>query len=160
MGKLPPCSVALDFRKCGYLTGEQAYLGLFDEDGSPANVVPDDVARRLAKLLAATRTQTSVGGEAQLVGVDVNYNVSLTGFRGRKVSVRWSLHRVSGDLLAQHEWLKEQPFRWLTGEADNDFASDEFWVPLPKVGGPFYVGLALYDDDGVRLDYKRSPHFQ
>jgi hypothetical protein len=106
----------------------------------------------------ATRTGPSVNG-AQLLGVAVKYKVSLTGFNGHKVSVRWSLHRVGGGLLS-HEWLKEQPFRWLKGTAESDFASDEFWVPLPKDEGPFYVELALYDEHGGRLTYVDSKRFQ
>src|SRR6266540_810457 len=48
------------------------------------------VAERLAELFEGMRT--SEEGEPQPVGVDVNFNVSLTGFHGRRADVRWSLY--------------------------------------------------------------------
>ena len=87
------------------------------------------------------------------VGVTVNYDVTLTGFRGRPVTVRWSLHRLNGAVLP-YDWLRSEAAKRLIGEFDKDTASDRFWVPLPRIGGPFFVRVELYDQDGVRLTYR------
>jgi hypothetical protein len=137
---------------CGLGSGSLEGLGVRNPDGSPANVDPDEFARRLRKLLATSRTRAAPGGKVVPVGVTVNYDVSLTGFRGRSVTVRWSLHRPNGATLP-YDWLRSEAARRLVGEADKDNASDSFWVPLPRAGAPFFVRLELYDEDGTRLTY-------
>ena len=98
------------------------------------------------------------GGQAP-VGVTVNYNISLTGFRGRKVTIRWSLQRAGGNPVPL-SWLTNEPIHWLRGEADKDSASDSFWVPIPDAKGPFKVRLGVYKEDNVRLDYEDSRSFR
>ncbi len=137
---------------CGLGSSSLEGLGVRNPDGSPANLDPAEFARRLRKLLATSRMQAVPGGKVVPVGVTVNYDVSLTGFRGRSVTVRWSLHRPNGATLP-YDWLRSEAARRLIGEADKDSASDSFWVPLPRTGAPFFVRLALYDEDGVRLTY-------
>jgi hypothetical protein len=112
-----------------------------------------EFSRRLRRLLAASRMQAIAGGKVVPVGVTVNYDVSLTGFRGHTVTVRWSLHRLAGGTLPL-DWLRSEAAKRLRGEADKDSASDSFWVPLPRMGAPFFVRLELYDEDGVRLTYR------
>jgi hypothetical protein len=97
------------------------------------------------------------GGQVP-VGVTVNYDISLTGFRGRKVTIRWSLRGPGGTVPLK--WLKNEPIHWLRGEADKDSASDSFWVPIPKAKGPFKVRLGIYNGDNVRLDFEDSKRFQ
>jgi hypothetical protein len=132
-------------------------MRVLEEDGTPATVDSDLVAVRLKKLLAATRMEPVEGGESP-VGVTVNYNVALTGFRGRRVTVRWSLHRVPTGKQVPLEWLKNEPIHWLEGQAEKDTASDSFWIPIPKIGGPFFVRLGIYNGN-TRLDYKDSDSF-
>jgi hypothetical protein len=140
---------------CGLGSSTLEGLGVRNPDGSPTNVDPAEFARRLKKLLATSRTQAAPGGKVVPVGVTVNYDVSLTGFRGRSVTVRWSLHRPNGATLP-YDWLRSEAARRLIGEADKDSASDSFWVPLPRAGAPFFVRLELYDEDGVRLTYANT----
>jgi hypothetical protein len=138
------------------------YEGVRNEDGSSAQVDAATVANRLKKLFAAIRTQEVPSGGARVepVGVAVNYNITLTGFRGHKVQVRWSLHRAGSGAQVPREWLRNRPFRWLKGEAERDSASDSLWVPLPDFQGPFFVRLGVYDEDGVRLDYADTSRFR
>ena len=49
---------------------------------------PAEVADRLVEVLSETRTESR-----EAVGVTVNYRISVTGFRNRRVDVRWELHR-------------------------------------------------------------------
>jgi hypothetical protein len=130
---------------------------VLDEDGTPATVDSDIVAVRLGKLLAATRMKPVEGGQTP-VGVTVNYNISLTGFRGRRVTVRWSLYRAPGGEQVPLDWVRNEPIHWLEGQAEKDSASDSFWIPMPKIGGPFFVRLGVYNGD-TRLDYMDSGPF-
>jgi len=41
-----------------------------------------------------------------------------------------------------------------------DRESSEFWVPLPKRRGPFFVRLTVYDDEGERLTFSDSKSFR
>jgi hypothetical protein len=148
----PACSRNLNDPDCG-LGSAEVYVKVFDEDGSPVKVDPATIARRLAKLLADTRKVPSAGGQVQPVGVTVNYKVSLTGFRGRRVNVRWSLYSAASGVQVPHDWLRNQPVHWLKGEAEKDSTSDSFWVPLPKIAGPFFVRVGVYNEDDARLDY-------
>ena len=154
----PACSSNPSGQNCGLGT-VTVYMQVLNEDGSPGNVDPAKVADRLAKLLAASRMQLIAGGKVP-VGVTINYDISLTGFRGRRVTVRWSLYRAPGGNPVPASWLKNRPVHWLQGEANKDSASDSFWVPLPKTGGPFYVRVGVYDEDNVRLDFENSRTFQ
>jgi hypothetical protein len=154
----PACSSNPTGSDCG-LGSTTVYMQVLNEDGSPANVDPPKVAGQLAKLLAASRMQLIARGKIP-IGVTVNYNISLTGFRGRRVTVRWSLYSVPGGNPVPASWLRNQPVHWLQGEANKDSASDSFWVPLPKIRGPFYVRVGVYDDDNVRLDFENSKTFQ
>ena len=155
MGKVDlgdECLRNLESPNCGLGSSSLEGLGVRNPDGSPADLDPAEFARRLRRLLATSRIQAAPGGKLVPVGVTVNYDVSLTGFRGRTVTVRWSLHRPNGATLP-YDWLRSEAARRLIGEADKDTASDSFWVPIPRTGAPFFIRLELYDEDGVRLTY-------
>jgi hypothetical protein len=154
----PACSSDPSSPDCG-LGSTALYLKVFNEDGSPASVNPVVVAQRLKKLLAESRMQRATGGRVP-VGVGVNYDISLTGFRGHRVIVRWSLYSGQGGNPLPLAWLRDQPVHWLKAEANRDSASDSFWVPLPKTSGPFYIRVGVFDDDGVRLDFRDSDRFR
>jgi hypothetical protein len=152
----PACSEDPSDPNCG-LGSAMAYIGVLNSDGSPASVDSDLVGDHLTELLASSRMQPISGGQVP-VGVTVNYDISLTGFRGRKVTIRWSLRGPGGTVPLK--WLKNEPIHWLRGEADKDSASDSFWVPIPKAKGPFKVRLGIYNGDNVRLDFEDSKRFQ
>jgi hypothetical protein len=93
----------------------------------------------------------------QPVGVTVNVNFSLTGFRGRTASVRWSLYEEGGDV--PHDWLESQSVLLLEAEAQKDSGGGTFWVPLPREPGPYFVRIEVYDEDGDSLDYEDTERF-
>jgi hypothetical protein len=160
MGFLPISIECLADPSCGGSLPVDA--GVRNEDGSPTKVDPATVASRLKELFSAIRTREvrSGGGRVEPVGAVVNYNITLTGFLGHRVQVRWSLRRAGSGAQVPLEWLKDRPFRWLKGEAEKDSASDSLWVPLPDFQGRFFVRLAVYDEDGVRLDYADTSPFR
>jgi hypothetical protein len=45
-------------------------------------------------------------------------------------------------------------------EAAFDRSSAEFWVPLPRQTGPFFVRLSVFDDQGERLAFADSKAFR
>jgi hypothetical protein len=113
-----------------------------------------------ALLAVFGRTRTEAG---QPLGVIVNYGITLTGFVGQRVVVRWtlwSLHHGPGTVSALPEqWLQNRPIETLIGEATGDSAFPEFWIPIPVDPGPFEVELGAYDTSGVRLADKVSQAF-
>lgn len=153
LGKV--CSRSVTDPNCAFGTPGVVFMKVVDADGSPREVDEETVAEQLGALLIATRTRPVSGNSVQPVGVTVNFNVSLTGFKGRTVAVRWSLHHAGGGRVAR-EWLRNQPALWLVGEAERDSAGSDFWVPLPKTKGPFFVQVGVYDEDGVRLDFAET----
>ncbi len=150
------CVNAFDDPGCGLLS-DGDYMQVFNDDGLPTDADPATIATRVATLLAGTRTQ---GREAQPIGVMVDYDVSVTGFRQHRVTVRWSLLEAGAGVQVPRKWLRNQSVRWLKGEAEKDSASGSFWVPLPKIRGPFQVRVSLYDEDNVRLAYADTDTFR
>jgi hypothetical protein len=154
----PACAEGLNSADCG-LSSSALYVRWENEAGEPGQVIQAKVTEQVVELLAGTRTLELPSGGVQPLGVTVNYKISLTGFRGRKVDVRWALHRPGGGQLPQ-DWLKGQRAALLEGEADKDSASPSFWVPLPAtVEGPFFVRLTVTNDAGVPLDREDTEPF-
>jgi hypothetical protein len=119
---------------------------------------PGEVADRLVKFLKEVRKRKLDTGVSQPLGVIVNYKLTMTGYRGHMVHVRWELHRQGGGL--PHEWLKRQrPASW-EAEADQDSVSPNVWVPLPPERGPLFVRLIAEDEDGVPLARSNTRRFQ
>ena len=120
---------------------------------------PGEVAEQLVKFFKEVRKRQLKSGVSQPLGVTVNYKLTMTGFRGRAVRVRWELHRQGGGGLP-HDWLKKQrPARW-EAEADQESVSPNVWVPLPHTKGPLFVRLIAEDEDGVPLARSNTPRFQ
>jgi hypothetical protein len=123
-----------------------------DEDAPESS---EQVAQRLEKIFTGTRKQ-----DGQIIGVTVNFTVSMTGFDDGTAEIRWSLHAAKSGVPVPRDWLRLQPALSLRGEADRDSASDDFWVPIPMIKGPFFVRVGIYDDDGQRLDYADTERFR
>ena len=165
---LPPaCDNDVVSPECG-LTSLQLNLGVADENATAAlQLTAQDVSTRLvqeqlAKVFRGTRTAPAQSDPSKrdLVGVTINFNVSLTGFDGESADVRWSLYSKSAQRPVPRDWLRNQRALLLRGEAEKDNGSGEFWVPIPAVKGPFFIRIGVYDADGTRLDYADTPTFQ
>jgi hypothetical protein len=124
-----------------------------NEDASPT-----EMAEELVEILTGTRTVETDPGVREPIGVTVGYRLSLTGFDGEDVEVRWELYRRGGPSLP-HDWLQDQLADRLRAEAEKDSASSYFWIPLPEEPGPFFVRLSVLDDDGALLDQLDTPSF-
>ena len=118
-----------------------------------------EVAKQLVEFFKEVRKRKLSTGVSQPLGVTVNYKLTMTGYRGRTVRVRWELHRRGGGGLP-HEWLqKQRPANW-EAEANQDSVSPNLWVPLPPTSGPLFVRLIAEDEDGVPLARSNTPRFQ
>ena len=120
---------------------------------------PGDVEARANAIAAAlneTRTVRGEGGRLEPLGVAVTVQVTVTGLEGEDADVTWSLRHGDGGRLP-HVWLRNRRVIKLTGEAESDSGSAEFWVPLPKrPRGPYFVRIGMYDEDGTPLTFANS----
>jgi len=155
------CSRDVSSSECG-LHSLQRSLQLVDEEGQPSTVRPAKVADGLVKILRGTRMQPlDAQGKREPVGVTVNFNASLTGFDGKRVDVRWSLYNATDRRRVPHAWLRNQTALFLKGKADMHNRSDQFWAPIPKAKGPYFIRVSVYDaDDDTRLDYANTARFR
>jgi hypothetical protein len=146
-------------RACG-LTSIQTHLT--DGDGSKQDVSTAAIGRRLARIFRGTRTRRALSDSSRrdLVGVTVNFDIALTGFRRGAVDVKWSLYSARDRVRVPPDWLRNQRVLELRGEATRDSASGEFWVPIPQLKGPFFIRVGVFDDDGTRLDYADTARFR
>jgi hypothetical protein len=74
--------------------------------------------------------------------------------------VKWSLYRARQNVVVPRPWLFNQRILLLTGGADKASASRQFWVPIPKRRGPFFIRVGVYDDHGEGLDYADTKSFR
>ena len=165
---LPPaCDNDVVSPECG-LTSLQLNMGVADEDVTAGLQIDQDdvsiprVQMQLAEVFRGTRTAPAQSDPSKrdLIGVTINFNVSLTGFDGESADVRWSLYSKSRQRPVPRDWLRNQRALLLKGEAEKDTGSGEFWVPIPEVKGPFFIRIGVYDADGTRLDYADTPSFE
>jgi hypothetical protein len=132
--------------------------------GGTTGSKPGDVKARADAVAAAlheTRSSNEHGqaGRLEPMGVVVSISATITGFDGEDVHVAWSLRGANGRRLP-HKWLKNRPVMKLTGEAQTDTGSEEFWVPLPKrPHGPFSVRIAMTDDNRTPLTFANTQKF-
>jgi hypothetical protein len=93
------------------------------------------------------------------VAGDVVYvRVAVDGFKGRTVSLRWSLYHAAGGRRVSE--LSDQSGSHLTLQAPRDRTTQQLWVPDLVRGGTYFVRVELYDDRGTMLDVANSPHFR
>jgi hypothetical protein len=88
--------------------------------------------------------------------VVVTIQATVTGLEGERADVTWSLRHADGRRLP-HQWLRNRGVLTVKGEAEKDTGSAEFWVPLPRrPRGPYFVRIALNDDEGTPLTFAKS----
>ena len=117
-------------------------------------------AKALLKVLNNTRARSLPSGATEPLGVTLGFDLELEGFKGRSVEVRWSLYDAGAGERVPRDWLSNRRALAVRPEAAFDRPSAEFWVPLPKQRGPFFVRLSVYDDQGRRLAYADSKSFR
>ena len=133
-----------------------------DEHGPEGDDPVEAVAERVTQIFRNIRTGPvdQATGKRPLMGVGVNFDVSLTGFSGRSVNVYWSLHRIhNGVDRTPVDWLTDQHVQVLHPHATTDKASPEFWAPLPKGKGSYFIRVEVNAGD-TRIAVADTPHFR
>jgi len=121
-------------------------------------------ANKFLRALRGTRVRRSSSASGsvtqEVLGVTVSFDLQLEGLKGRHSYVRWSLYSARGNRRVPRDWLINRRVLSLQGKANEDRASKEFWVPLPRAKGPFFVRVSAYDDQGSRLTYEDTKPFR
>jgi hypothetical protein len=120
------------------------------------------VAGQMVTLFAGLRKQPPPPTDREPLGVTVNFNVTLTGFRGDSADVRWSLYAEDGGSVPE-EWARNQHVLTLKPRAQQDVESPDFWIPLPPPrsrGRRFFVRVGVYDEDGTPRAEKDTEPFR
>ncbi len=96
-------------------------------------------------------------------GVVVSFDLSIDGFAGEAVSLRYSVLDSQAYSPVYESWLVDQP-GWpvsvFIAEAASDKMNSEIWVAEPQASGTYVVRLQLFDPDDVRLASTDSPPFE
>ena len=117
-------------------------------------------AKALLAVLKNTRARSVSSGRTEPMGVTLSFDLELEGFSGSKAMVRWSLFDAGARKRVPRDWLVNRRALELQPEAAFDRESSEFWVPLPKRRGPFFVRLTVYNEEGERLTFADSKSFR
>jgi hypothetical protein len=77
-------------------------------------------------------------------GVFVQFEVSIDGYQGVALPLRWSLYDAVGG-----GQVSESKSTTLTAEAPSDSAAWHIWAPLPRTKGSFFLLVQLFDPNQV-----------
>ena len=157
-GSLPP--------NCRYTSDGE--MRCSDRESMELIMPPEDISTRngsvvassesLLEILDGTRSRETSAGESEPIGVAIGFDLALEGFRGRKVDVRWSLFTAKKSAMVPQDWLVNRKALEAVPEADFDRRSGEFWIPLPRRRGPYFVRVSAWHRDS-RLDFVDSGPF-
>jgi hypothetical protein len=127
-----------------------AVIAPVDQHDKP---VPESVATNIViGILGQTRT-VSAGpgspsgvqtGKSDPLGEMVSVNLELAGLKDQPVLLSWSIFHEGSHTNLFGKWLDGQfvAFR-LVATTNDDTATLQMWIPLPKLAGPFFAELSL-----------------
>lgn len=105
------------------------------------------VDRQVATYKKLRTVRVSGSRKRQPVGVVVTANMELSGLRGKPVLLSWSMWQENGAERLYGEWLNEQLAYRIEATSDHDTASVDYWIPLPKQKGPYFIRTRLAFND-------------
>ena len=92
------------------------------------------------------------------VGNILDFRITVVGYRGKRLPVRWSTLTEGGRPLNAPQLTNQLAF-----EVEPDDCSDSgrrlTWTPLPQRAGSYINEINLIDDNGERLDTRRTAPF-
>jgi hypothetical protein len=152
MDRVPDASCPWENNICKKV--KLAIVNVVAGDGKGMKVTPGAAAKRLAELLADTRSTNVESGnrnegsrnEGDLMGELVSVNFELTGLRDRPILLSWLIFQKGGRSHLFGKWLDNFVAYRLQATTDNDTGTLEMWIPLPKVPGPYFIHLNLAAD--------------
>jgi hypothetical protein len=141
----PACAIAT----CGRLLALLTWNYPTGSDGRP--LTADQAAERVAQRLKQVRTTTAKSKrKRQPLGVVVAVDLELSGLRGRPLTLSWSMWQQGGETRLYGDWLNENLAYRIKAASAHDTASIDFWIPLPRTHGPYFVRSRL-SSNGVAL---------
>jgi hypothetical protein len=150
-----------DHPACGEALKLMLLVRPADPRGAESDNSPEQIEQRLVQVFTHTRTAPidPSTGKRPLLGVEVNFDVALSGLEDETVDLHWSLHHVGGDLgTVPRAWYDEHVL-YLEPASDDEVRPQHFWVPLPQRKGPFFLRLAVVRD-GEEYASEESPEFR
>jgi hypothetical protein len=158
---LPPSTIPNDWKYVHTPTGEpvleipkdQTVRSFSYTDSADADTPGDAViaAKQLAVVFHHSRTrvvESSGAGKRVPAGADIDFDVTLDGLKGRLVTIRWTLFRARDGKPVPRDWLRYRKVLAVTPKRASEPENREFWVPLPKRHGPYFVRLVVVGDGG------------
>jgi len=85
------------------------------------------------------------------LGAVISANIELDGLRGKHVMLYWSMWQQGGNTRLFGQWLSSYAGFKLTATTDKDTGSINFWLPLPKAHGQYFIRLELRLQNGAQL---------
>ena len=128
------------------------------EDITTENGTAVTSSESLLEILDGTRSRLVSGDVTEPLGMAISFDLTLEGFLNRKIDVRWSLFTAGRGAMVPQDWLVNRRALVAIPEATFDRASGEFWIPLPKKRGPYFVRVSAWDRN-KRLDFGDSAPF-
>jgi hypothetical protein len=128
---------------------QPAVVGTTSMDVNGKEVPPVVAAKRLAELLADTRTinipgdQKGSGNKRDLLGELVSVNFELAGFRDKPIFLKWWIFQKGSQSHLFGKWVDNFVAYRLEATTDDDTGALQMWIPLPKVLGPYILDLSL-----------------
>ncbi|MBU2666128.1 hypothetical protein KOI35_21750 [Actinoplanes bogorensis] len=116
------------------------------------------VKTRIAELQGMRTVKIKGSKKREPVGVVVSSNMDFTGLRGKKVLLSWQMWQVGGTKRLYGDWLNELLAYQIVPTTDHDTSNADFWIPLPKADGPFFIRSRL-TFEGATLTTSDSPSF-
>ena len=129
---------------------------IVDPDGSAATAA--EAARRVVSILRGARSIRTRSG-TEVLGVTVDFDLTLTGYGSEDVRIAWSMYRPDGRPLPTR-WLREVTVLRIRIRGDEpEQVSGRFWVPLPRARARYKIQLTVYDGEGVARGHVRTRAF-
>jgi len=124
-----------------------------------ATVPPAEAASRIVAVLKETRTGgKQPDGKVEPLGMKISVNIEAIGLRGQPLRLSWSVLQRSGDVPLPDAWLRTNSSYHLEATTDRDTGTVDFWVPIPKAEGQYFVSLVL-TANGTALTVAESKDF-
>jgi hypothetical protein len=122
---------------------QQVPLLIIPTDDQGERLTAAQVVQRQDELFKTMRTvKVARTHKADPVGVVVTADVELAGLRGKDVRLSWAMWQKNGDTLGP-DWLTEHLAYRMKATSEDDTASFDFWIPLPKSPGSYFVRSRL-----------------
>jgi pectin methylesterase-like acyl-CoA thioesterase len=132
-----------DSKMVGNFCDQQVALLVTQTDDQGKRLTTEQVIQRQDKLFKTMRTvKVARTHKADPVGVVVTADIELEGLRGKDVRLSWAMWQKNGDTLGP-DWLTEHLAYRMKATSEDDTASFDFWIPLPKSPGSYFVRSRL-----------------